>query len=76
MKEDNRLARKDNLPENLNIIKKIAIKFLNQGKTVKREVNHTKCKKHTQITNIEYYFSKYFKCLIPGEAIHKRKTES
>jgi len=36
MKEDNRLARKDNLPENLNIIKKIAIGFLNQEKTVKR----------------------------------------
>lgn len=33
MKEDNRLARKDNLPENLNIIKKIAIGFLNQEKT-------------------------------------------
>jgi predicted transposase YbfD/YdcC len=36
MKEDNRLARKDNLPENLNIIKKIAIGFLNQEKTLKR----------------------------------------
>ena len=33
MKEDNRLARKDNLPENLNIIKKTAIGFLNQEKT-------------------------------------------
>ena len=33
MKEDNRLVRKDNLPENLNMIKKIAIGFLNQEKT-------------------------------------------
>jgi predicted transposase YbfD/YdcC len=36
MKEDNRLARKDYLPENLNIIKKIAIGFLNQEKTLKK----------------------------------------
>jgi len=54
MKEDNRLARKDNLPENLNIIKKIAIKFLNQGKTVKREVNHTKCKMQKAYADNEY----------------------
>ena len=36
MKEDNQLARKDNLPENLNMIKKIAIGFLNQETTIKR----------------------------------------
>jgi predicted transposase YbfD/YdcC len=34
MKEDNRLARKDNLAENLNMIKKIAIGFLNQETTI------------------------------------------
>ena len=33
MKEDNQLARKDNLPENLNIIKKIAIGLLNKETT-------------------------------------------
>lgn len=34
MKEDNGLVRKDNLAENLNMIKKIAIGFLNQEKTI------------------------------------------
>jgi predicted transposase YbfD/YdcC len=33
MKEDNQLARKDNLPENLNIIKKIGIGLLNKERT-------------------------------------------
>jgi len=33
MKEDNQLARKDNLPENLNIIKKIGIGLLNKETT-------------------------------------------
>jgi len=36
MKEDNQLARKEKLPENLNIIKKIEIEFLNQETTIKR----------------------------------------
>ena len=36
MKEDNRLARKNNLPENLNMKKKIAIVFIKQEKTNER----------------------------------------
>jgi len=36
MKEDNQLARKDNLPENLNIIKKIGIGLLNKETTEKK----------------------------------------
>ena len=36
MKEDNQLGRKDNLPENLNIIKKIGIGLLNKETTEKK----------------------------------------